>query len=549
MSSSTLRALGCFLLALSAGVVAYAQNQPPKKTSSISGKITFKGNGISGIAVGAIIRGSSMTMGRTRFSAITDTQGNYRITDLPPGTYELMPAAPQFVLAGVNSAKRVIVEEGENLDGMDFPLVRGGVISGKVTNADGQPLIEEQIHLAALEAGTQSESVMRLNMYFHQTDDRGMYRIFGLAPGKYTVSAGTPDNRLAFGSRGKVKYKHTFHPAVTDRSRATVIEVTEGSEATNVDIVLSLRQTTYSVSGKIIDGETGKPIPNARYGVTKIEEHGSTGTSGTVTNALGEFRIDELMPGKYMVTLERNPNDSFFAESVRFDVSDHDVTDLVIKTSSGASVSGWVVFESMDQKTARQKFGELMIMVHLPTKERFVEGRSGPPVTVGVDGSFTLGGLAAGEAHFMLFSQMAAGNARKFEVARIEREGVVQQGNLEIKEREQVTGVRLIFNARTGTLQGIVKLENGQMDSSRIFVSVTKSGERSGQGTMLDARGRFRMTGLAAGTYEITATAIAHIPAAPNPPSTKQQIVITDDQVTEVTLTLDLKSGQTPDRP
>ena len=153
----------------------------------------------------------------------------------------------------------------------------------------------------------------------------------------------------------------------------------------------------------------------------------------------------------------------------------------------------------------------------------------------------------AGEAHFMLFSQMFAGNARKFEIARIERAGVVQQGNLEIKEREQVTGLRLIVHARTGTLQGIVKLENGQIDSSRFYVSVMKAGERSAQGTQLDARGRFRMTGLAAGTYEVTAT--AYITDSSNPPSTKQQVVITDDQVTEVTLTLDLKSPLNPDKP
>ena len=164
---------------------------------------------------------------------------------------------------------------------------------------------------------------------------------------------------------------------------------------------------------------------------------------------------------------------------------------------------------------------------------------------VGADGSFTIGGLTAGDAQFGLFSQMAAENGRRLEVARIEREGMVQQRTLEIKDREQITGVRLIVNARTGTVQGIVKLENGSLDSGRLHVQLTKIGEKSGYGMMLDARGHFRMGGTPAGTYEITATAF--IATASSPPTTKQQIVIIDDQVTDVTLTLDLKSN--PDQP
>jgi hypothetical protein len=153
----------------------------------------------------------------------------------------------------------------------------------------------------------------------------------------------------------------------------------------------------------------------------------------------------------------------------------------------------------------------------------------------------------AGEAHFMIFSHMANQSGRRLEVARIERDGVGQQRTLEIKEREQVTGLRLIVNARTGEVQGIVKLENGKLDSGVLQVSLMRAGEKSGYGLMVDARGRFHMDGLAPGTYDITAT--AYVSGSTSPPTSKQQIVIANDQVTEVTLTLDLKSRLTPDRP
>ena len=545
MTSSTLSALGCFLLALSASVIVNAQNQPSKKTSSISGKVILKGNGLSGISVGAIIQGPT-TSGRRSFRAVTDTEGNYRISDLPPGNYELTPATPQFVIVGTSDTKRVILEDGETLEGIDFTLLRGGVITGKVTNADGQPVIEEQINLAVPEGSKQSEPVMRLNMYFYQTDDRGIYRIFGLPPGKYTVSTGT--GQPGVGVRSGVKYKQTYYPSVTDSAQARVIEVSEGSETTNVDIVVSARQAIYSVSGRVIDGDTGRPVPNARFSIARIEENGSWGTSGPIANGRGEFKIENLIAGKYTLSIDRAGNDALgsdsYADSVRFEITDHDITDVLMKTSSGGTVSGLVVFDGVDQKTARQKYGELMIMAFLPSDDRYARGRRAAPVNVGADGTFTAGGLPAGEVQFVIFARGSGDTGRQIEVARVERDGVVQQrSSVEIKEREQVTGVRVIANASTGILQGIIKIENGRVEPGRLYVSLVRSGDKGGYGVPLDARGHFRLGGLRAGTYDLAA--YAHVGDA-QPKSTKQQIVITDDQVTEVTLTLDLLSAGPP---
>jgi carboxypeptidase family protein len=550
MTSSTLRAAGCVLLAFSASVFVNAQTQP-KKRSSISGKVSLKGNGLSGVSVRAISQGPN-TGGRRNFGAVTDSQGNYRISDLPRGNYELTPVTPQFVIAGASDMKQVILEDGENLEGIDFTLLRGGVITGKVTNAEGQPVIEEQINIEVPEGFRQSQPVLRLNMYSYQTDDRGVYRIFGLEPGKYTVSTGT--GQPGAGVRGGVKYKQTYYPSVTDSSQAKVIEVTEGSEITNVDIVVSAGQALYSVSGRVIDGDTGRPIPNARFSIARIEENGSWGTSGPTANGLGEFRIENLIAGKYMLSLDRVPNDALagtnsYADSLRFEITDHDVTDVVMKASKGGTVSGVVVFEGVDPKTVREKYGELMIMAFLPRDDRYARGRRAAPVNVGADGTFTAGGLPAGEVQLMIFVRSAGDSGRQVEVARVERDGVAQQRNIvEIKEREQVTGVRVIATASTGILQGIVKIENGRVEPGRLYLSLVRPGEKNGYGVPLDVRGRFRLGGLRAGNYDLIAYAQV---GDSQPKMSKQQIVITDDQVTEVTLTLDLSSAgpPAPDRP
>jgi hypothetical protein len=62
------------------------------------------------------------------------------------------------------------------------------------------------------------------------TDDRGVYRIFGLPKSRYLLSAGGY-------SKGEVGYfQKTYHPNVTDQSQAKVVEVGEGEEITGVNI-------------------------------------------------------------------------------------------------------------------------------------------------------------------------------------------------------------------------------------------------------------------------------------------------------------------------
>ena len=101
------------------------------------------------------------------------------------------------------------------------------------------------------------------------------------------------------------------------------------------------------MSGRIIDGETGKPLPNITYGITQHYDGGSSSTSGARSNADGEFTFENLLPGKYSVYVEPEPNSEIRANPVPFEVTDHDITGLVIKTVKGATLSGVVVIEGM----------------------------------------------------------------------------------------------------------------------------------------------------------------------------------------------------------
>ena len=156
MKSSAFQAILWVLLIFCNSVPTQPQTKPAKKeaSSSISGKVTIKGKSAPGIVVA--LRGADFDGQLTsRLKATTDQDGNYRITNVGPGTYRVMPAAPLFVSSGEPEGKSLIITEGETVEGVDFALVRGSVITGKAVDSEGLPLIEEHIRLLPVESDSQ----------------------------------------------------------------------------------------------------------------------------------------------------------------------------------------------------------------------------------------------------------------------------------------------------------------------------------------------------------------------------------------------------------
>jgi len=537
MISSTLKVAGC-LFAVS--LIVHAQN-PIQKTqsgvSSVSGKITMKGNGVSGILIGARVA----QQGPRRVPPVvttTDQQGNYKLSNLAPGQYEIVTGAPQFVLTSSEPMRRLIIGEGETIENIDFTLVRGGVITGKVVDADGRPVIEEQVQVFGPDGPNVGPPIYGFTTI--GPDDRGIYRIFGLPPGKYKVAAGSPEDRMTYGRILGAVFSQTYYPSANDATKATVVEVGEGSEVTNVDITLRRTQPTFTVTARVVDADTGKPVADATWGLEKFRENGSFGTSGMPSNAQGEIKLENMTPGKYALFVLATLGHEVYSEPVHFEVVDQDIKDLVVKASSGSSIAGTIVFEGVNEK-ARPNLAELMLYVHSMSEEaNGMSSGSMPQALVSADGSFRVGGLRPGTLYFSIFvHRKGPGPANEFEVARVERDGVVLP-KAEIKAREQIKDLRLIVRSRSGRIRGIVKYENGQVPSSYVQVTAKRVGDENSEMAMqMDDRGRFISEGLAAGVYEVRVLVYLsnRLPA-----QAKQQVVVSDNQVSEVTLTVDVQA-------
>ena len=276
-----------------------ATTKPP--TSTITGRVTVHGKGAAGIAVGLRYADFS-PQGQPSLKGVTDQDGYYRITDVPAGSYLVTPLAPAFVLPDQGSlrgrGKSLILGDGENVEGIDFSIQRGGVITGKVTDADGRPVVEEPLLIVPADQVNQPNQrfgppVVPLTF---QTDDRGVYRMYGIPEGRYKVSVGqTDENYYRPSAPGRVPYRRTFSPDTTDANEAKIIEVSEGSEATDIDIRLGRSLPSFVVSGRVVEGATGKPLVGLRFGLRRAINDGYANIAPSMpSNSQGEFRIENV---------------------------------------------------------------------------------------------------------------------------------------------------------------------------------------------------------------------------------------------------------------
>src|ERR1043165_393330 len=168
--------------------------------------------------------------GRT---STTDSDGNFKINGLTSALYVVTASAPGYVLAPFDPDLPVPTHRiGDNVR---LELLRGGVITGSVTSATGEPLIAVAVGAGMGGGGKGRAAKIPLVFFMEQpTDDRGIYRLFGLLPGTYVVSAGGVGFSQRYQLNPYGSDSPTYAPSST-RDGASEITVHSGEES-NVDI-------------------------------------------------------------------------------------------------------------------------------------------------------------------------------------------------------------------------------------------------------------------------------------------------------------------------
>lgn len=551
MMAQTVRILICTFLALhSHGFSA----KPQEGRGSISGTVVMAGSPIPGITVLARAVNSTDSSGTVRET--TDSNGLFHLTGLPAGRYRLTVLSSLYVTTPGSDGSETTVTLGENdhLEKIELRIARGAVISGRVIDRDGHPLIGEHVSLMAIDEQRRTRTFTLPDPTISEIDDRGIYRIYGLPAGRYIVSAGQAmdGTGLRVGARGPV-YSRTFHPSATEETEAAIIELGEGSEADGIDIEMDRPVRTHHAAGRVVSAETGQPIPLALLSYGSLRRGTSTiasaGSSGMPANANGEFLIEGLTNGRYAVWLDNragmsrdtNPGGEFFSDPVEFEIDGGDAEGIEIRVRRACSINGIVISE--DGNIFAPSNGPVQLIAVAAgggtSQTETMRPATASQVRIQPNGSFRLSGLTPGRVTLSLNGLPGA------EITRIDRGGVSLDGNsLQLVSGEQLTGVRIVVAGGSSSIHGRVAVSGGTLPpGTRLLVSYRpmQGSRKSGPAVRVDPGGAFIFDRLAPGSYLLTLVAFLPVPDA-NPLTASQTISISNGSVGQTVITLDLSA-------
>ena len=341
------------LLAFLAQFEARAQTEPRASAiGSISGSVTISGKPALGVKVVALQGGRHQQ--ETVAIARTDADGHFQLRNIPAGNCTVSVDAPTFAADldahdSFAASKTIKLEEAETVEGINLEIAPGAVITGRVTASSGRPVIKEPVHIVPFKEGRDDYARYNLNeALMAYTDDRGVYRAYGLPAGRYTIMAGRGSTGYQKPSFGKVPFPQSYHPGVTERSKAKVVEIAAGTEASDIDIKIELlpapKTRTFAVVGRILDAQVRRPLPSVgfHYQSETPDDRGNSISEFGKSDSKGDFRINEIPPGKYTIALLPDAESPWFAEEVGFEIVDSDIRGLEVTARRAGSISGVV---------------------------------------------------------------------------------------------------------------------------------------------------------------------------------------------------------------
>src|SRR5262245_57306975 len=490
-------------------------------TASVSGQVLLNGAPLGDVTVVLRPERPTSTEEAKGIEAKSDEDGNFRITGVAARNYYISVLTPGFVMTGVGASslrgKTLTIAAGEKLENISIELRREGVITGRVTDSNGDPVIREWIDLIKLGDDGKPQPSPFNHPGPKMTDERGVYRITGLPEGRYLVSVGvSPEESGARLQYRTSSYPKTFYPGVTDQSQAKAVEVKEGFENADVDISGVVAKKAYEISGRVVHADTGEPAEGVMvfYGAMSKDRGVISGwrLSKERSNAEGEFQIKGVAPGKYAVYARTLPKSELFSDPVFYEITDGGVQGVELRIHRGGSISGSVVIEGSND-VARAKLSQLQIIGHQRLERPYIP--LGDPTGLNADGSFRIEGLQSGKINLSLIADQKLGG---FLVKRIERDGVQQPDGIEISPGENVSNVRVFVEYGNLTLRGEVKIVGGKLPPSRwIYANAIRLNESQPRacGANVDARGQFIFENLLPGEYEVRLVSLVYQPGEP----------------------------------
>jgi 5-hydroxyisourate hydrolase-like protein (transthyretin family) len=454
------------------------------------------------------------------YATATDNEGRFEIKQIEAGRYEFFASHAGYLeqhyqAKSSNEVGAVLsLTSGQEVSDVLFRLVRAAVITGKVVDDRGEPMVGVTVSLLRRpmaeeleDAGPRTRKQEMFSASVGVTDDRGEYRIFGLKPGEYYVKAAeTADPPIAgpveMGSDWTLlhelgsRYAPLYYPGLLQMDQAQAVTLGAGEEA-QADFAMR-RIKLVEVSGRVI-GVDGSPATHAfaNLSVPNVNDWG--GELGTGVDSKGEFSIKGVPPGSYILSVRQNEEGQHYSAHQRVEVGEENIDSIVIAIGRGAKLHGRVTVS--DGGTVG--FDRVHVVLGSTSED---DAAGGGFAEVKKDGTFELDGIADG-SYFLNAFGLEPGWFVK--TAHVGSEDVFQKG-VQIENGAVAGSVDIVVSSNGAQIEGTVtdSDQNQPLAGVRLLAKPEPESDynpfRSRQG-VTDQNGHFVLKDVPPGKYKVTA--------------------------------------------
>jgi protocatechuate 3,4-dioxygenase beta subunit len=441
-------------------------------------------------------------------AAKTRSDGRYELRNVPPGRYKVKAFRNGYVameygqLKASDPGAMLALSAGENKEPVNFRMIPAAAIAGRIFDEDGEPMWNTFVMLSR--ESYQDGAKKLQTMDSARSNDRGEYRFYGLAPGRYFVSAQYVEWETVTGERefttaeqpGEKGYVKMYYPGTAEMAKASAITVKEGDEASGMDFQLK-QVAVYRIRGKVLNMVTHKGGAN-----TVLELVGRTnhlewdfGGSQQVLKADGSFEFPNVPPGSYeMIALWNDQGKTYSArEDVNIGGSDLEGVTLVL--GAGATIDGYIRWEGKPSLEGPE------LQVYLRPPDVAYVGRENARVEA--NQQFTLKDVGNGDYRVSVLGLGKDCYIKDTVYGETHSaEGLITVAKGGVGEHLEVT-----VSSRGARVQGAVLDKDGLPAAGVWVVAVPEEAKRSDfrlfKSQTTDQYGKYDLHGLAPGSYQV----------------------------------------------
>ncbi len=487
------------------------ENTPSKGTCSIAGVVVKLGT--SEPLKKAHVYLQKVDDPKSGYSAHTDAAGQFSIQKIDPGRYYLQVEHAGYIGQSYgehsqrSSGAVLALDPGREIKDLLFRMVASAVISGRITDEDGDPVSYVQVEAMRHHLSQGKRTLVREASV--ETNDLGEFRLHGLAKGHYFIRAqvrqdwqpAIPASSASDpGSSAQTGYAPVYYPGTSDQSRAATIEVAAGQDVPAVDFTL-IPIRTFRVRGLVFDAVLGQSAKNCMIYLVRHDPNLSSwsGQEGWTECGKGSFEFSNVAPGAYNLVAMLSGSGNHRSGRTLVDVNNTNVEDVRLVVGAPTELTGRVLVEGKEPVD----FSELWIWLNDP--EQDFDGGAG--AVVKADGSLIFESVPEGTFQIGVRGQ-PPGFSPDFYLksARVNGDDILGRG-LTIGAGSARGTLDIVLSSAGTRIEGTVTDEN-DLPSAGAVVALVPEGERRHQfrlykDTTTDQYGKFILRGVAPGTYKL----------------------------------------------